>query len=63
MPVRPGHLAVSNLVKSFTSRQETVHVIKDVSFEIEPGQFFTLLGPSGCGKSTTLRCIAKDRAG
>ena len=33
-------------------------MIKDVSFTIEPGQFFTLLGPSGCGKSTTLRCIA-----
>ncbi|MFN4281716.1 MAG: ABC transporter ATP-binding protein [Alphaproteobacteria bacterium] len=56
--VRPGQLTVRNLVKTFASRQETVHVIKDVSFAIEPGQFFTLLGPSGCGKSTTLRCIA-----
>jgi iron(III) transport system ATP-binding protein len=45
-------------VKSFASSQEVVQVIKDVSFAIEPGQFFTLLGPSGCGKSTTLRCIA-----
>lgn len=58
LPIRPGHLTVRNLVKSFASRQEVVPVIKDVSFEIEPGQFFTLLGPSGCGKSTTLRCIA-----
>jgi iron(III) transport system ATP-binding protein len=57
-PVRPGQLTVRNLAKAFTSRQETVQVIKDVSFTIEPGQFFTLLGPSGCGKSTTLRCIA-----
>ena len=57
-PIRPGQLTVRNLVKTFASRQETVHVIKDVSFTIEPGQFFTLLGPSGCGKSTTLRCIA-----
>jgi iron(III) transport system ATP-binding protein len=56
--IRPGQLTVRNLVKSFVSRQETVQVIKDVSFTIEPGQFFTLLGPSGCGKSTTLRCIA-----
>ena len=56
--IRPGQLTVRNLVKTFASRQETVHVIKDVSFTIEPGQFFTLLGPSGCGKSTTLRCIA-----
>jgi iron(III) transport system ATP-binding protein len=29
-----------------------------VSFEIQRGQFFTLLGPSGCGKTTTLRCVA-----
>ncbi|HET7678650.1 MAG TPA: ABC transporter ATP-binding protein [Xanthobacteraceae bacterium] len=57
-PVRPGQLTVRNLEKTFASRQEVVHVIKDVSFTIEPGQFFTLLGPSGCGKSTTLRCIA-----
>jgi len=57
-PVRPGQLTVSNLEKGFASRQEVVQVIKDVSFTIEPGQFFTLLGPSGCGKTTTLRCIA-----
>src|SRR3954470_3911876 len=58
LPVRPGQLTVRNLVKTFASRQEVVQVIRDVSFTIEPGQFFTLLGPSGCGKSTTLRCIA-----
>jgi iron(III) transport system ATP-binding protein len=32
--------------------------INDVSFQVEAGEFFTLLGPSGCGKTTTLRCIA-----
>ena len=58
LPVRPGQLTVRNLAKAFSSRQEVVQVIRDVSFAIEPGQFFTLLGPSGCGKSTTLRCIA-----
>jgi iron(III) transport system ATP-binding protein len=57
-PVRPGQLTVRNLEKAFASRQEVVQVIRNVSFTIEPGQFFTLLGPSGCGKSTTLRCIA-----
>jgi iron(III) transport system ATP-binding protein len=57
-PARPGQLTVRNLEKTFVSRQEAVQVIRDVSFTIEPGQFFTLLGPSGCGKTTTLRCIA-----
>ncbi|WP_054026151.1 ABC transporter ATP-binding protein [Bacillus sp. FJAT-28004] len=33
-------------------------VLKDVSFTIERGKFYTLLGPSGCGKTTVLRLIA-----
>lgn len=33
-------------------------ILKDVSFEIERGKFYTLLGPSGCGKTTILRLIA-----
>ena len=32
--------------------------IPDLSLEIQPGEFFTLLGPSGCGKTTLLRMIA-----
>jgi ABC-type Fe3+/spermidine/putrescine transport system ATPase subunit len=33
-------------------------VVKDVSFYVQPGHFYTLLGPSGCGKSTLLRMLA-----
>ncbi|MBR0385235.1 MAG: ABC transporter ATP-binding protein [Erysipelotrichaceae bacterium] len=33
-------------------------VIPDLSVQIQPGEFFTLLGPSGCGKTTLLRMIA-----
>ena len=32
--------------------------VNDVTLDIEPGSFVTLLGPSGCGKTTTLRMIA-----
>ena len=32
--------------------------VNDVSFEIENGEFFSILGPSGCGKTTTLRMIS-----
>lgn len=33
-------------------------ILKNVSFSIEQGKFYTLLGPSGCGKTTILRLIA-----
>ena len=32
-------------------------VLKDISFEIQEGQFAVLIGPSGCGKTTTLKMI------
>ena len=43
-----------NLHKSFG----TTHVLRDISFTVEDGEFVVLVGPSGCGKSTILRCIA-----
>ena len=36
----------------------TVMAVRDVSLEIEKGEFVSLLGPSGCGKTTTLQMIA-----
>jgi multiple sugar transport system ATP-binding protein len=32
--------------------------LSDVSLEVPPGSFFSILGPSGCGKTTLLRVIA-----
>ena len=51
-------VSVKNLEKRYTTDEGDVNAVRDVSFEVESGEFFTLLGPSGCGKSTTLRCIA-----
>lgn len=41
-----------------TKSYDSVQPLKDVSFTIEPSEFFVLVGPSGCGKSTLLRMIA-----
>jgi len=34
------------------------HAVKDLSIEVQDGEFLVLVGPSGCGKSTALRMVA-----
>ena len=34
------------------------HVVKDLSIDVQEGEFLTILGSSGSGKSTTLRMVA-----
>jgi iron(III) transport system ATP-binding protein len=51
-------LTVSGLSKYYHSRHGTFHAARGVTFDVQEGEFYTLLGPSGCGKSTTLRCVA-----
>ena len=45
-------------INHITRRFGDFEAVKDVSFEVASGEFFTLLGPSGCGKTTILRMIA-----
>ncbi|WP_037308342.1 ABC transporter ATP-binding protein [Ruegeria halocynthiae] len=47
-------LTLSNVNKSFGN----VHVLKDITLEVDEGEFVVFVGPSGCGKSTLLRVIA-----
>ncbi len=44
---------IENLQKSYGK----VVAVKDVSFQVEPGEIFGLLGPNGAGKTTTLRAL------
>ncbi len=45
-------------IRDITRHFGAFTAVKDVSFDVESGEFFTLLGPSGCGKTTILRMIA-----
>jgi multiple sugar transport system ATP-binding protein len=49
-----SHIRLSGITKTFG---ETT-ALKDVSVEVQDGEFFVLLGPTGAGKTTTLRVIA-----
>ncbi len=49
-----GRLSIGSVTKRFGS----VIAVDDVTLELPPGTFFSLLGPSGCGKTTLLRIIA-----
>jgi iron(III) transport system ATP-binding protein len=47
-------LSVKNISKSFGQSV----VLNDINFELNNGEFFSVVGPSGCGKTTLLRIIA-----
>lgn len=54
-------ISVEGITKSFKGRRKGDPdnvVLQDVSFEVQEGEFVSLLGPSGCGKTTTLTIIA-----
>jgi len=50
-------MAPAVLIQNLQKRYGTVEAVKDVSFQVEPGEIFGLLGPNGAGKTTTLRAL------
>ncbi len=51
-----GLIEFDRVSKSYTPGEP---VLKDITFEVEEGEFVVLLGASGCGKTTTLKIVNK----
>ena len=54
----PATITARNLDLTFETSDGPVHALKDVSLDINKGDFVSFIGPSGCGKTTFLRCLA-----
>ena len=52
-------LSIRNLSIDYVGAAGDFHAVKDVSFDIGPGEFFGLAGESGCGKSTIAFAISR----
>jgi ABC-2 type transport system ATP-binding protein len=50
--------SLSKIFKTPFSRKPPMVAVKDVSFQIKPGEVYALLGPNGAGKSTIIKMIA-----
>lgn len=51
-------LTISNLEKSFHTRDGEIKALESVSFDVKEKEFISIVGPSGCGKSTILSILA-----
>lgn len=51
-------LEVKNICKTYQSQNGEIEALKNISFDINEGEYISIIGPSGCGKSTLLSIIA-----
>ncbi len=53
-----SYLKIDHIDKTFQRGAASTNVLKDVSLDIEKGEYVSVIGHSGCGKSTLLNIIA-----
>jgi NitT/TauT family transport system ATP-binding protein len=56
--LRTAAVELDSAAVRFRSKKIDVTAIREVSLEVEPGEFVSIVGPSGCGKSTLLKLVS-----
>ncbi|MDR2992580.1 MAG: ABC transporter ATP-binding protein [Bacillus cereus] len=51
-------VSINGVSKKFLKAVGNVQVLENIQFQLEKGDFVTVIGPSGCGKSTLLKIVA-----
>ncbi len=52
-------LKIKNLNVSFLTRRQKLHAVRNIEFELRPGETLGIVGESGCGKSATAKALVK----
>jgi NitT/TauT family transport system ATP-binding protein len=52
-------LSVDNVSKTYNvNTPNSVDAVREIDFELDEGEFLSVIGPTGCGKSTLMKMIA-----
>ena len=58
MEGRTPLISIRKLKKSYQTQDGELQALGDVTFDVYPNEFVTIVGPSGCGKTTLLKILA-----